>query len=399
MDDNEQTTVYRLDGTNSVRPKSQPTDIPQATIVTGPVDLSAMPAAAATPPDDTPGFNSRAMFNSRHDNNMHESVYGSPSRKNSRHAFTTNYHDHEHDQYHDHDHDQYHDHTQGNSKRGLRIPQNPTDPHREQQQKQGGFWQNQKSIGNQLKQSPTFTRTYMNFKGTNTNGEAYNDMLDGRQSYPMFVHETLNYVFAQMCVTVSIVGSMYYHKDSVNNYLNENPTIMWYPIVGTFVTMLSLFCCVKRSSNCTRQILFWMFTVFCGAMVGVSTIQYSPEVVLNATVTLVVVVGFLNIWAYSMAKRGHDLTYMAPTLLGGLLAIITIGILNAFIQSTLIENCITFGSVIVFSLLLVYDLNRLYVGAEENDYADPLVAAINIYLDVINMFLNLLRIFNGGNNE
>ena len=394
-DDTEHTTVYRLDNNNQSPPAPRnngmsttptlPTDIPQATIVTDP-DEMVMPAAAVTPPNYSPPKNTRrTMFNSVTHNNLHETLIASPSRKNMRDTFVTNY---------DGD-DEY---------TPERTPQNPMNPGQPYQspppQQKTGFWQHQQEIGTQLKRSPTFTRNYTNFKGdSQKDANNHHNMLDGRQSYPMFVHETLNYVFAQMCVTVSMVASMYYHKDSVNNYLNENPSLVWYPVVGTFATMLSLFCCVKRSSNCTRQILFWMFTIFCGAMVGISTIQYAPQVVLNATVTLLVIVGFLNIWAYNMAKKGHDLTYMMPTLLGGLLAIITVGILNAFIQSTLVDNCITFASIIVFSMLLVFDLNRLYTGAEENDYADPLVAAINIYLDIINIFLNLLRLLNGGSNE
>ena len=132
-------------------------------------------------------------------------------------------------------------------------------------------------------------------------------------------------------------------------------------------------------------------------MVGISTIQYAPHVVLNATVTLLVVVGFINILSYKMAQNGTDISYLGPSLLSALVLVITISILNVFIKSTFVENCIAVVSVILFTLLLVYDLNRLYSGVEENEYADPLIAAINIYLDVINLFLNLLQVF--GNNS
>jgi FtsH-binding integral membrane protein len=215
----------------------------------------------------------------------------------------------------------------------------------------------------------------------------------------MFVHETLNYVVGQLCVTVAIVASMYSRREEVGNYVQENPTITWYPITGSFITLIMLFCCVKHSSTNIRQLLFWMFTLFCGAMVGISTIQYAPQVVLNATVTLLVMVGFINIWAYNTAKKGHDLTYLFPSLIGMVLTMFTVSILNIFIQNTFVENCITVAGVLVFSLLLLYDLNHLYIGAEENDYADPLVAAINIYLDIINIFLYLLRLFNGGSED
>lgn len=266
---------------------------------------------------------------------------------------------------------------------------NFTSSHHSKKSPQSTFWSNQPDIGTQLNRSPQFTRQIYN--------EFNPPPPSTRQSHAQFIHETLNYVFGQLCVTVAIVAGMYVHKESVKTYITNNPTIIWLPIIATFSTLLSLFCCVSKSSTATRQTLFWLFTISCGAMVGVSTIQYAPHVILNASVTLLVMVGCLNIWAYKMAKHGNDISFMGPALLSGLLMIITVGILNIFIKSTFLENCITVVSIIVFSLLLVYDLNRLYNGAEEEEYADPLIAAINIYLDIINLFLNLLRLF--GNNK
>ena len=262
--------------------------------------------------------------------------------------------------------------------------------HGKKQPPQGtSFWQDQTGLGTQQTHNPPFNQHYNEFNPS---------PVQARQSHSQFVHETLNYVFGQLCVTVAIVAMLYAHKTQVKNYVVGNPTIVWAPIIATFATLISLFCCVSKSSTTTRQTLFWLFTVSCGTMVGLSTIEYAPHVVLNATVTLLVVVGFINIWSYKMAQNGTDISYLGPSLLSALLAVITISVLNIFIHSTFIENCITVLSVILFTILLLYDLNRLYNGAEEAEYADPLIAAINIYLDIINLFLNLLRLF-GNNNE
>ena len=246
------------------------------------------------------------------------------------------------------------------------------------------FWRDQNELGTQLSRSPQFNQHYNEFNPPPR---------QIRQPRLQFVHETLNYVFCQLCITVAIVALMYAHKTEVKNYIINNPTVIWIPIAATFSTLITLFCCVSKSSTTTRQIMFWLFTISCGAMVGISTIEYAPHVVLNATVTLLVVVGFINSWSYKMAQNGTDISYLGPSLLTALLMVITISVLNIFIKSTFVENCIAVVSVILFTLLLIYDLNRLYSGAEEDEYADPLIAAINIYLDVINLFLNLLRVF------
>ena len=86
---------------------------------------------------------------------------------------------------------------------------------------------------------------------TNTITSLIHPQSKPRQSHSQFVHETLNYVFGQLCVTVAIVAMLYAHKTQVKNYVVGNPTIVWAPIIATFATLISLFCCVSKSSTTT----------------------------------------------------------------------------------------------------------------------------------------------------
>jgi len=214
------------------------------------------------------------------------------------------------------------------------------------------------------------------------------------QSISSFVNKTLNYVFAQLCVTAAVTAAMYVNKTAINNYIVAHSGVVWIPIILSFVTLGGMFCSSSPDENPIKKVLFCLFTISCSMMVGVSAIQYAPNVVLNATVTLLVMVGFINLYACHCANNGRDLSFMGPSLLGVLIIIITLSILNIFIHSSLLQLTIAGISVIIFSLLLVYDLNRLYNGCEKNDYLrpEPLMAAINIYLDIINIFLSLLQI-------
>ena len=254
------------------------------------------------------------------------------------------------------------------------------------------FWKNQKQLYN----NPTSAATYPpnNFDGLPTTVTAAKKM-----SLPEFVHKTLNYVFAQICVTAAVTTIMYMHKTVINNYINQHYGIVWAPIIITFITLMVMFCCNSKETEGLKKSMFSLFTLSCSAMVGVSAMQYAPEIILNATITLFVIVGFVNIYAYSTAKSGKDFTSMGPTLMGFLVMIITLGIINIFVKSSLLQLCIAAVSVIIFTALLLYDLNRLYNGSDYNEYneqPDPLLSAINIYLDILNIFLNLLQIFGNG---
>ena len=254
------------------------------------------------------------------------------------------------------------------------------------------FWKNQKQLHN----NPTSAATYPpnNFDGLPTIVKSAKKM-----SLPEFVHKTLNYVFAQICVTAAVTTIMYMHKTIINNYINQHYGIVWAPIIITFITLMVMFCCNSKETEGLKKSMFCLFTLSCSAMVGVSAMQYAPEIILNATITLFVIVGFVNIYAYNTAKRGKDFTSLGPTLVGFLVMIITLGIINIFVKSSLMQLCIAAVSVIIFTALLLYDLNRLYIGSDYNEYneqPDPLLSAINIYLDILNIFLNLLQIFGNG---
>ena len=219
-------------------------------------------------------------------------------------------------------------------------------------------------------------------------------------SLSYFIHKTLNYVFAQLCVTAAVTVAMYVNKTEINNYIASNAIVVWIPIILSFATLIGMFCYSSKETIPIKKTLFCLFTLSCSVMVGISAIQYAPNVVLNATVALMAMVGFINMYAHQCANNGKDLSFMGPSLFGVLVIIITLGILNIFIHSSLLQLIISFISVIVFSLMLVYDLNRLYNGREQDDFIrpDPLISAINIYLDIINIFLAILQIMGGGND-
>lgn len=254
------------------------------------------------------------------------------------------------------------------------------------------FYKNQKHISN----NPVFAATY-----PPNNQQPFTMHNDDKMTLPEFVNKTLNYVLAQICVTAAVTTAMYVHKTYVKNYLTEHYSIVWLPIILTFGSLITMFCCKNKETEPLKKTMFCLFTVSCSAMVGISAIQYAPEVILNATVTTFVIVSFINIYAYNTAKNGKDFSAMGPTLMGFLMIVITLGIINIFVKSSMLQLCIAAVSVVIFTALLLFDLNRLYNGRELDDYEepDPLLSAINIYLDIINLFLNLLQLFGGNSTD
>lgn len=79
---------------------------------------------------------------------------------------------------------------------------------------------------------------------------------------------------------------------------------------------------------------------------------------------------------------------MGPILFVALLIVIVAGIANAFLKLPILMLIISAVAIIVFSLYLIYDINKVVTGGETS----AVVATLQIYLDLINIFVNLLSI-------
>lgn len=109
----------------------------------------------------------------------------------------------------------------------------------------------------------------------------------------------------------------------------------------------------------------------------------------------------------AMAIYGHftktDLTKMGSYLMMGLFGLIILSIVNIFMQSSSLGWMVSIIGVLIFIGMTAYDTQQVRRMAESN--LDPAlsdrlatIGAMNLYLDFINLFIFLLRIFGGRNN-
>lgn len=79
------------------------------------------------------------------------------------------------------------------------------------------------------------------------------------------------------------------------------------------------------------------------------------------------------------------------SLFAGLSVLILGGILQLFIQSSAFEVALSLVGAILFSLFLIFDTQMMMTTLSPEEY---ILATINLYLDIINLFLYILRILN-----
>ena len=104
-----------------------------------------------------------------------------------------------------------------------------------------------------------------------------------------FVVDTLNYVGYQLLITTAITIYMYKNRTDVITSINQNISLLWVPIIMTFISLVAMYKC----EDC-RKSMFWVFTVCCSLMIGTSVLKYAPNIVFMAVVTTTFIVYFVN---------------------------------------------------------------------------------------------------------
>ncbi|OMH82400.1 Bax inhibitor 1 [Zancudomyces culisetae] len=163
-------------------------------------------------------------------------------------------------------------------------------------------------------------------------------------------------------------------------------------VIGTLVTMLWLW--FKSKSYPQNMILLGLFTIFEAMMIGTLLAEYSNSgngiLVLKALlITLGVVIGLT---VFTMQSK-YDFSGLGPILTVALFGFTGFMLVNMFIPFSagggMFEYGITIFGVGLFSLYLVYDTYMIMNKLEVDEY---ILGSLMLYLDIINIFLNILRL-------
>lgn len=173
------------------------------------------------------------------------------------------------------------------------------------------------------------------------------------------------------------------------------------PPVPSFLAMLGLFGVaialilvarpVTNYSPILGCVLFFAFATVMGASMAPIIAKFSATgagqaVILKALVSTGGIFVGLSLWTW--ATR-YDAKSWGTYLFVALLALILVSVLSLFFPTSLGQTMIAYATVVLFSMYIVYDTSEMVHGRADN----PVMAAINLYLDVLNIFSALLHIF------
>lgn len=150
----------------------------------------------------------------------------------------------------------------------------------------------------------------------------------------------------------------------------------------------------KRHSHPLNLALLGLFTVLESLSLGAVVSYVDQVVVLQALVLTVATFLGLTLWTFQ-TKR--DLSSLGSWLFGGLLFLVGGGFVQLFLPfNHAVDMAFAAGGTLIFSLYIAYDTQMILKRLSPDEWV---LAVISLYLDVINLFLNILRLLNGQRDD
>jgi len=169
-----------------------------------------------------------------------------------------------------------------------------------------------------------------------------------------------------------------------------------HPIITMLAMFAPLFMAMQARRSFPRNIILTLvFTFIEGIWIAPFLFmaeRSNPGIVGQAGLLTLSTFGVLSLYAV-MSKR--DFSAWGSFFIVGLWVLIATSLINIFVGSALASLWIAAGTVLVFSGLLVFDTWRI-VRSGQYGPDDYVPAAVNIYLDLLNLFLALVRLLGGG---
>jgi FtsH-binding integral membrane protein len=172
--------------------------------------------------------------------------------------------------------------------------------------------------------------------------------------------------------------------------------VIQHPFIAFFASLAPLLVATKKKTDFPMNIgLVLVFNFAMGVIISPALFMYGrtqPGLIGQAAVLTLGAFGILTLYAF-VSRR--DFNAMGGFLIVGLWVLIGTMLLNLFFHNAMIDLWLASVAVLLFSGLLVFDTWRLrnYYGPDE--YVG---AAVQIYLDLLNMFMAILRVMGNRRN-
>jgi FtsH-binding integral membrane protein len=209
-----------------------------------------------------------------------------------------------------------------------------------------------------------------------------------------FIRSVYAWMFGGLLLT-TVAALWVVVSPAMQQLVLANKFVFFGLLFGELGLVLFLQVRITRMSAAAAAGSFLLYSILNGLTLSVVFFAYSRGSLVQAFVTAAGMFGAMSIYG-TVTKR--DLTSWGSFFMMGLFGIIICMIVNMFIHSTPLDMTISVLGVFIFLGLTAYDTQKIRAyanagGGMSDNYA--IIGALRLYLDFVNIFLFLLRLFGG----
>ena len=225
------------------------------------------------------------------------------------------------------------------------------------------------------------------------------DALIGYKIRNSFIIKTYGILLSQLVLTIFFISLTFIKsfKEKIQFNLKTNPMIGVFLFLFGFITLaiFIVFACCKETARKfpTNYILLFSYTLCMSFYLSLLCSQYNTKTVFSAL--LLACAATIGLTLYAMHTK-RDFTFFGGFLFSFFLILLFSFILFWWIGATVIHLAL---GIILYAFYLIYD-TQLILGKFGNEYDidDYCFAALNLYIDIIYIFIKILEILGSRNN-
>ncbi|XP_016390466.1 protein lifeguard 4-like [Sinocyclocheilus rhinocerous] len=198
-----------------------------------------------------------------------------------------------------------------------------------------------------------------------------------------FLRKVYTILSLQIIVTTA-VSALFMLCNPIKNFVHESPLLVLISAIGSLVLLLAL--AVYRHQHPINLYLLFGFTLLESLSVATAVTFYEYTIVLQAFVLTSAV--FLGLTAYTFQSK-RDFSKLGASLFAGLWILIIASFMRLFFYNDTMELVFAGAGALLFCGFIIFDTHLLMHKLSPEEHV---LASINLYLDIVNLFIYILRI-------
>ena len=235
----------------------------------------------------------------------------------------------------------------------------------------------------------------MNYNELNFQGLQAERQWDVSEAFPVLMRK----VYVWMTLALAITGFTAYGvatSPGILQAIYTNQILFWGLVIAEFALVFGVSAAINRLSLTTATLMFILYSVINGALLSYIFLAYTASSVATVFFITAGTFGAMALIGYTTKA---DLSSMGKILFMALIGLIIATIVNVFVKSDGLTMILSYVGVLIFVGLTAYDTQKIKQmlmqapDASESAQKMALLGALTLYLDFINLFIYLLRIF------